>query len=48
MKEYNNIIKSKESMLDKMLDPSKFTTSYKIMWFYAIYKEMLSGHKKAS
>ena len=48
MKEYDNINTNKKILLNKMLDPSKFTTSYKIMWFYAIYKEMLSGHKKAS
>lgn len=48
MKEYNNLVTDKETMLNEMLDPSKFTTSYKIMWFYAIYKEILNGHKKAS
>ena len=39
MKEYDNINTNKKILLNKMLDPSKFTTSYKIMWFYAIYKE---------
>lgn len=48
MKEYNNLVIDKETMLNEILDPSKFTTSYKIMWFYAIYKEILNGNKKAS
>ena len=46
MKECDKNNTNKKILLNKMLDPSKFTTSYKIMWFYAIYKEMLSGHKK--
>lgn len=48
MKEYNDFTKSKYIMLNEMLDIKKFTNSYKIMWFYAIYKEILNYNKDVS
>ncbi|MDO5011499.1 MAG: hypothetical protein Q4E31_11790, partial [Intestinibacter bartlettii] len=39
---------NKYIMLNKMLDINNFTTSYKILWFYAVYKEIINKKKEAS
>lgn len=44
---YNNIIQYKDKVLNEILDINNFTTSYKIMWFDAIYKEIINGRKSA-
>ncbi|MBU5335683.1 hypothetical protein [Intestinibacter bartlettii] len=38
---------NKNIMMKKMLDISNFTTSYKILWFYAVYKEIINKKKNA-
>ena len=39
---------NKDIMLDKILDIRNFTTSYKILWFYALYKEIINKKKEVS
>ena len=46
MKEYDNINTNKKILLNKMLDPSKFTTSYKIMWFYGFNFVIIKGSQR--
>lgn len=37
----------KKEILNEILNINNFTTSYKIMWFDAIYKEIINGRKNA-
>ena len=37
----------KKEILNEILNINNFTTSYKIMWFDAIYKEIINGRKSA-
>lgn len=46
----NNLPKSfkvESAYLEQMLDMKNFSTSYKILWLYAIYKEIICGKNEA-